>query len=93
MPGWTKGRELVPRRKEDTSLGNEQGEVGAVGQVSGEGLPDLSLLCRQSVGGLQSQLALPQAWRPTWGSGPGRSASATACFTSVRPPSSHSGGC
>eukprot|EP00069_Balaena_mysticetus_P014981 bmy_09118T0 len=58
----------------------------------GAGLPGLSPLCPQSVGGPRSYLALPQARRPTWGSGPGRSATARACFTSVWPPSSESSG-
>lgn len=56
-------------------------------------LPCLSPLCWQSAGALLSHLALPRAGRPTWASGPGRSASARACFTSVQPPSSQSSGC
>lgn len=80
-------------RREDSSLRNEQGAVGAEGQDSGVGLLCFSPLYWQSVGGLQSHPALPQAGRPTWGSGPGRSASARVCSISVQPPSFRHSGC
>ena len=74
-------------RGEDTGVGRQGG-----GRVPGRP-PGLSLLRRQSAGGLRFYLASSPAWRPTWGSGPGRSASAKACLTSVPPPSSQSSGC
>lgn len=66
---------------------------GGAGAGSRGRPPGLSPLRRQSAGGPRFYLASSPAWRPTWGSGPGRSASARACLTSVPLPSSQSSGC